>query len=67
MIRELGDDEVAQKLWKKLSRYHKRSLVETAMFRFKTLFGGSLACRKKPNQKAEVYAKCLVINRMNAF
>lgn len=67
MIRELGDDEGARKLWKKLSRYHKRSLIETAMFRFKTLFGGSLACRQMPNQKAEVYAKCLVINRMNAL
>ena len=67
MMRELGDDEDARKLWKKLSRYHKRSLIETAMFRFKTLFGGSLACRQMTNQRAEVYAKCLVINRMNAL
>jgi len=67
MIRGLGDDEDARKLWKKLSKYHKRSLVETAMFRFKTLFGGSLGCRKMSNQRAEVYAKCLVINRMNAL
>lgn len=61
----LGKDEVARKLWKKLNGYHRRSLAETAMFRFKTLFGGSLACRRERYQKAEVFAKCLAINKMN--
>lgn len=66
-IAGLGGDEDARKLWKKLTGYHKRSLAETAMFRFKKLFGGSLACREEPYQKAEVYAKCLVLNRMNSL
>ncbi len=64
-ITGLGDDEDARKLWKRLKGYHLRSLAETAMFRFKRLFGSNLRCRKLCYQKAEVYAKCLVINRMN--
>lgn len=66
-IAGLGEDEDARKLWKKLSGYHKRSIAETAMYRFKTLFGSSLACRKESYQKAEVFVKCLVINRMNSL
>lgn len=64
-ITGLGGDEDARKLWKHLKGYHLRSIAETAMFRFKRLFGSSLSCRKLFYQKAEVYAKCLVINRMN--
>lgn len=64
-ITGLGGDQDARRLWKRLKGYHLRSLAETAMFRFKRLFGSSLSCRKLCYQKAEVYAKCLVINRMN--
>lgn len=63
----LGDDEEARKIWKKLMGYHRRSIGETAMYRFKTLFGGSLKSRKMHYQKAEVFAKCIAINRMNAL
>ncbi len=63
----LGTDEDARKLWKKLKGYHRRSLAETAMFRFKALFGSSLKCRRMSYQKAEVFAKCLAINRMNSL
>ena len=45
----------------------KRSLSETAMFRFKRLFGNNLASHRIENQKAEVWAKCLAINRMNSL
>src|SRR5271156_379422 len=38
-IAGLGDDEEARKIWKKLMGYHRRSLAETAVYRFKTLFG----------------------------
>jgi len=67
MIKGLGDDDSARALWKKLFGYHKRSLVETAMYRFKMLLGTTLASRTMQNQKAETFAKCLVINRMNAL
>ena len=37
------------------------------MFRFKCLFGISLTSHKFENQKAEVWAKYLAINRMNSL
>ncbi|NGX56748.1 MAG: hypothetical protein K1060chlam5_00994 [Candidatus Anoxychlamydiales bacterium] len=39
-IRGLGDDKLARSIWKKLKGYHRRSLVETAFYRIKTLLGG---------------------------
>lgn len=66
-IAGLGGGETGRSLWKKLKRYHRRSLAETAMFRFKTLFGGSLKARNTCNQQAEVYAACLALNKMNGL
>lgn len=60
----LGGTEEARKLWKKLKGYHRRSLSETAMFRFKRLFGGDLKNRSLDSQRAEVKAKCEALNRM---
>lgn len=60
----LGGDEEARKLWKKQRGYHRRSLGETAMFRFKQIFGGGLKSRTQATQKAEVRAKCEAINIM---
>lgn len=42
--------DVGRKRWKQQSGYHQRSLAETAMFRFKKIFGGALASRKLSNQ-----------------
>ena len=67
MIEGLGGGEVARALWKKLMRYHQRSLAETAMFRFKTLFGNSLMARTLCRQRAEVYAKSIAMNRMTSL
>jgi hypothetical protein len=61
----LGGDGDGRRLWKKLKRYHRRSIVETAMFRYKTLFGARLRSRKIFYQQAEVLAGCLAINKMN--
>lgn len=38
----LDGDNIARTLWKKLTGYHKRFLVKTAMYRIKQLFGGRL-------------------------
>jgi len=46
-------DTVGLKQWKKNSGYHKRSLSETAMFRFKMIFGPMLYSRKLQTQKNE--------------
>ena len=63
-IAGLGGDENARKLWKKLRGYHRRSIVETAMFRFKRFFGGSLQSREMENQIAEINVKSLVMNKL---
>ncbi len=53
--------------WKKSSGYHRRSLVETLMFRLKTLTGNSLWARKVGSQATEVAIRVGVLNRMTAL
>jgi len=60
----LGHDDEARKLWKILSGYHKRSIGETAMFRFKKIFGGDFRAREFKKQKAELYVKSIAMNKM---
>lgn len=50
--------------WKRRSGYHRRSLVETAMCRIKTLFGGRLAARRFDSQATEAFLRCRAMNRM---
>ena len=63
-ITGLGGGENGRRLWKKLRRYHRRSLGETAMFRFKQLFGNNLRSRSLKGQKAEAYTKSHALNIM---
>jgi hypothetical protein len=44
--------------------YGKRSLVETAMFRYKALIGPTLRARTLPAQETEARVACSVMNRM---
>jgi hypothetical protein len=50
--------------WKKKSGYHQRSLVETAIFRLKTLFADKLRNREVTRQATEVMVRCAALNRM---
>ena len=50
--------------WQRRSGYCRRSLVETAMFRYKTIIGRRLHARTLPNQKTEARIGCAVLNRM---
>jgi hypothetical protein len=50
--------------WQRRSGYNRRSLVETAMFRYKTIIGRRLQARTLPNQKTEAKIGCNVLNRM---
>ena len=63
----LGGDDVARKLWKKLKGYHRRSLAETGMYRFKKLFGGDLKSRSLQGQQAEAYVKSQALNIMTSL
>ena len=42
----------------------RRSLVETTMYRFKTIFGGGLSSRKFDNQVTEAQVKGSLLNWM---
>lgn len=42
-----------RKQWKRDANYHRRSLAETTMFRFKAIFGGNLSARKFQHQAVE--------------
>lgn len=48
--------------WKRESRYHKRSLVETAIYRFKTTFGSMLHARLEATQRTEAMIKVKILN-----
>jgi hypothetical protein len=50
--------------WQKAVGYGKRSLGETAMFRYKAIIGRRLRARTLPSQKTEARAACSVLNRM---
>lgn len=56
--------EVGRKQWKIDIGYHKRSLVETTMFRYKTIIGAGLQARIPKNQEAEAKISCSIINAM---
>lgn len=56
--------EVGRKAWKEESGYHRRSLAETTIFRFKTIFGDRLAAREEQRQQTEARIKCAALNRM---
>ena len=53
-----------RKAWKKHSGYHRRSLVETAMARFKRIVGAQLQAREWKRQQVEVQIGCGLLNRM---
>lgn len=56
--------EVGRRRWKQESGYHRRSLAETAVFRFKTIFGDHLSARELARQKTEARIKCAALNCM---
>lgn len=52
-----------RKGWKRASGYHRRSLVETSIFRLKRIFGDRLKNRAFENQKTEARLRCKLLNR----
>jgi hypothetical protein len=56
--------KIGRKKWKQQSGYHRRSLVETAMARFKRIIGPQLQAREWNRQKVEVQIGCAILNRM---
>lgn len=57
-------DRLGRALWKKHNGYHRRSIAETTMFRYKTLFGSSLSAIRFDHQAVEAFIKCNALNKM---
>ena len=55
-------EQIGRKAWKQEVGYHKRSLSETAMYRYKMTIGNTLAARKIENQATEVRIGCHILN-----
>lgn len=53
--------------WKAVTGYHRRSLSETFMYRYKTTFGERMASRKFENQSTEAKINCKILNRFIAI
>ena len=56
--------KIGRKQWKRESDYHRRSLAETQVFRFKTVFGDRLQTRQIDNQFKELLLKSMILNQM---
>lgn len=61
-VREVGKGE-----WKREVGYHRRSLIETAMMRLKTVFSGKLKAREWRRQETELRVRCAAMNRMTSL
>lgn len=59
VIRKMG-----RKKWKRESGYHRRSLAETAMYRYKAIIGDHAKARSLENQIAETRMACAILNKM---
>ena len=56
--------QIGRKQWKVETGYHRRSLAETAVFRFKIIFGNTLSTRTLTRQITEARIKAAALNRM---
>jgi hypothetical protein len=61
-IQEFGDEGRA--LWKQEVGCHRRSRVETLMFRYNTILGERITARRGWTQATEISIKLDVLNRM---
>ena len=58
-IRKMG-----RKKWKQKIKYHRRSISETAMFRYKIIIGDRLKSRIFTKQQNESKIACKILNKM---
>jgi hypothetical protein len=56
-------DEHGRMGWQRRSGYNQRSLIETAMFRYKPIIGRRRQARTLSNQKTEAKIGCSVATR----
>ena len=54
-----------RKKWKRDFHYHRRSIAETTVFRYKTIFDPKASSRTFPNQENEIKLNCKLLNKMS--
>ena len=60
-------EKIGREQWKKQTGYHKRSLSEVNMFRYKTIFGAKIKAREPEFEPAEVSIKTKILNQFTAL
>lgn len=55
---------VGREAWKREAGYHRRSLAETTVLRYKAVFTDRVQARETRNQFKELLLKCALLNRM---
>ena len=53
-----------RRTWKKTSGYHRRSIAETQISRYKQILGDTLHARTLTNQQTETRVGCAILNRL---
>lgn len=66
-IRRYEEFEQGLKQWKIGSGYHRRSLIESCMFRLKRTFGFYLQHKTDHNRRNEIITKLNILNNMSAL
>ena len=59
--------KIGRKQWKQQSNYHRRSIAEMTVFRYKVIIGDRLRTRLVENQFNEMALNCATLNRMTAL
>jgi hypothetical protein len=59
--------EIGRTEWKKEAGYHRRSLAETAMFRYKAIICPNLRSRNLATQKTEAAVGLRCLNQLTGF
>ena len=54
-------------MWHTESGYSKRSKVETAFYRYKTIVGSAIRARGLSSQRVEARIGCKILNTMTAL
>ena len=53
-----------RRTWKKTSGYHRRSIAETQIGRYKQILGDTLHARTLTHQQTETRVGCAILNRL---
>lgn len=56
-----------RKAWKRDSGYHRRSLAETTLSRYKRVLGPTISARTFAGQATEIKIRCKILNKMYEF